>query len=506
MRVWTTPRKKLLKGALEVANAVGVTYGPKGRTVMLDRVAGLLSTKDGVAVAWEVSPEDPLEKMGAQLVQQACHKVNQETGDGTTTTAVLCGAILREGHKQVVAGHDPMALSREMASFAQTLLPSLLDIWQEPIEDTGLMFEVALTASNGDRDMATAIVKTMTSVGAEGMVLVEEGKSREIEIVHKQGMEIDRGWESSDFCPTGEIQAHYEVPLVAVVDQILDTPRQVADILEVASQFPHPLVLISKGLYGDALKTVLMNREQVPSIAVRCPGHVEFMRDHLEDLAALSGAVVYDPVMGEFKSEYLGSCQTVTVKKNSAVFVAFPDKFEGIETRVQHLKSRLSRTTSSHDQDKLKERIAKLTEGFCLLRVGGASETEIRERKGRMEDALHAVRVAVEGGVVPGAGMAYYKVAQLLREADTAGERLLSRALEEPLKRILQNAGSEPGVVLRELEVEPVESWVGWDVKTNEKCLLRNRIVDPYTVVLKVIQTAVSCAGTLLTVEVGMTR
>lgn len=473
---------------------------------MLDRASGILSTKDGVAVAWEVDPEDQVERMGARLVQEACSRVNRETGDGTTTTAILCGALLREGRKFVVAGHDPVSLVGDMTSFCSDTLPTMLQIWQEPLEDEGLMYNVAMSASNQDADLATGVVKALSRVGIDGLVVVEEGKSRQIEVVQKHGMEIDRGWESSDFCPDGEIQVQYDVALVAVVCQTLDTPSQVADILEEASQFPHPLVIVSKGLYGDALKTVLMNREQVPAVGVRCPGHVEFMREHLDDIAALSGATVYDPMLGKFKSEYMGSFQRVTVKKDSAVFVAFPDKFEHVEERVDQLKRKLEKTVSTHDQDKLKERIAKLTDGFFLLRVGGSSETEIRERKGRTEDALHAVRVAVEGGVLPGAGVAYYKVSQLLREGLNPGEKLLSRVLEAPIRQILNNAGLEPGVVLKELEREAIGSWIGWDARTNEKCFLRNRIVDPYEVVLKVIQTAVSCAGTLLTAEVGIMR
>ena len=505
-RVVRNARKGLVEGACQVSQVVGVTYGPGGRTVMLDRAAGILSTKDGVAVAWEVEPEDKLERMGAKIAQQACHKVNLQVGDGTTTTSVIVGSLLREGHRLVTAGHDPVQLSREMNEFATEVLPSLLNIWQENLDDEGTMYEVALTACNGDSKMAEAIVKALTQVGAQGMVVVEEGKSRGIEVIRKSGMEIDRGWESSDFCPPGEIQVQYDVPLVAVVCQTLDKASQVVDILEQASQFPHPLVIISQGLYGDALKTVLMNREQVPSIGVRCPGHLEFMPDHLDDLAALSGATVYDPLLGKFKSEYLGSFQTATVKKDSATFVAFPDKFESIEKRVHQLQDRLSKTESTFDQDKLKERIAKLTDGFCLLRVGGASETEIRERKGRVEDALHAVRVAVDGGVLPGAGMAYYKVSQLLREADTLGEKLLSKALQEPLRRLLGNAGEEPEVVMGLLDTEPVESWVGWDVRKREVCFLRSNIVDPYLVVKEVIQTAASCAGTLLTAEVAVIR
>lgn len=497
-------REKLVQGALELSEVVGCTYGPGGRTVMLDRAAGLLSTKDGVAVAWEVEPEDPLARLGTRALQQACHHVNTEVGDGTTTTAVLAGEILREGHKLVVAGHDPGQLFREMTGFVETLLPDMLKIWHEPLNDAGLMYEVAMTASNGDSEMSQALVDVMQRAGTKGMVSVEEGKSRGIEIVQKSGMEIDRGWEDSAFCPEGETSIKHDIVLVATVDQILDKAEQVVPILEEASQFPHPVLIISKGLYGEALKTVLMNQELVKSTGVRCPGHVHFMRDHLEDLAALSGSVVYEPILGEFKSEYLGSFQRAVIKNRSSLFVAFPDKLESIEKRVAQLSTRMETTSSSFDEHKLKERIAKLTDGFCLLRVGGISETEIKERKGRLEDALHALRVAVDGGVLPGAAMAYFKLSQLLKEADTQGERLLAKALRGPLRRLLTNAGEEAEVVMDRLNKEDIESWVGWDVQTHEVVFLRNHLVDPFLVVQEVVKTAVSVAGTLLTAEVAL--
>jgi chaperonin GroEL len=497
-------RKGLLKGALDLSRLVGVTYGPYGRNVVLDRPVGILSTKDGVTVAWEYEPQDPVERMGVRIVQEACSKVSKSAGDGTTSTVVLIGAILREAHKWVVAGKDPMLIAQEMQAFVQENLEEMMNLWKRDVSTDTDLLTVALRACNGDRELATALVQVMGKIGTKGVVVLEEGKSRGIEMVFKQGLETDRGWESSDFCPSDDSKVFFELPLVALVDDVLEKAEQVVPILEEASQFPHPLVIVSKGMYGDALKTLLMNQETVKSCGVRCMGHHEFMRTHLDDLAAISGATVWSKELGKYRSEYFGSVQTTTIKKESSTFVSFPDKVDGVAIRVRQLEHQLNKTESVFDQDKLKERIAKLSEGFCLLRVGGASELEIKERRGRLEDALFSMRVAVDGGVVPGGGLTMYKVAQLLEDSDILGERILAKALREPFRRIYQNGRKEPSVVEGLMESCPVDSWVGYTSDGVRDVSQGDGLMDAFMSVLEVIRVSVSTAMIILTSEAAI--
>lgn len=498
-------RQSLVQGGRELSKAVGVTYGPRGGTVMLDRAAGLLSTKDGAAVSWELNPEHPLHRLGTQVVQQALHKVSQEVGDGTSTTAILIGALLEEGNKLITGGHDPASLQREMSSFCEFgLVPVLEALVKEATRND--VRRVALSSSNGDSEMADAILSAFDKVGSNGMVVVEDGHSRGIEVTQKQGLEIDRGWESSDFCPSGETHATQEIALVAIVDSTLTKAEDVVSILETASQFPHPLLVVSKGLYAEALTTVLMNRDKVPAVAVRCPGHVEHMRDHLEDIAALSGAMIYSPSLESFGEDHLGSFQKVTVGKEFARFVAFPDKLEEVIGHVSKLQRRAETTPSTFDRDRLLERSAMLTDGLCTLKVGASTGTEIKERKGRLEDALRASKLAVDAGVVPGASMSYLKISQILEHADTPGEKMLSRALRAPTCQLLRNAGKEPGVVFRTLSGIPFEDWVGWDLESESLRGLEEFAVDSFQVVREVIETAVSAAGTLLTAEIALVQ
>ena len=532
----------MFDGVAEMARVVGATYGPRGRTVMLDRVGGLISTKDGVTVAWEVEPSCPLRRLGTRVVQEACAKVNALCGDGTTTTAILVHAILRESHKQIAGGAHPVLLAKDLQRVAEGMVEcNMFDVCcPEPVEDEDLLREVALVASNGDRDVAIALVDAMGRVGAEGMIVVEAGKGRGIELDHKTGMEIDWGWESSDAAGPEGASRHFDAPLVALVDAELTTMAQVVPLLEQTTQFPHPLVVVSRGCFGDALKLMVTNDRKLERadgakfevVAVRCPGHVDHMRDHLDDLAALTGATVLDPAVtpfDKFTSEMLGAAQTVTIKKDSTTFVAFEDKFPLIELRVEQLRREEAAASSTHDAEELRTRIAKLTDGFCVMRVGGASETEIRERRGRIEDALGALRVAVEGGVVPGGGIAYLALANFLEglqgdgplhaifALSGLGDVVLAEALREPLRTLARNAGAEPEVVLRSVlkasqepgATGPLASWEhGWDAVTGEIRDLRRSPVlcDPLEVVKAAVLTAISTASTLLTADVALTR
>lgn len=520
----------MLEGVAEMAKAVAATYGPRGRTVMLERPGGILSTKDGVSVAWEVEPENALARLGTRVMQEACAKVNDLCGDGTTTTAILVESILRQSLKYVAAGVHPVQLAQHLQSIVADF--DKADLWEVmapiAVESEELMREVARTASNGDDEIADALVDAFGRVGSEGMIVVEEGKGRGIELDHKTGMEIDRGWESSDLAGPDGGPRHLDVPLVALFDCQLTTMKQLVPILEQATQFPHPLVIVSRGVFGDALKLLTANDgkleradgQKFEVTAVRCPGHSDHMRHHLDDLAALTGAKVIDPSitsLDQFTSDMLGSSQFVTVKKESATFVAFEDKFPLIEARVEQLQN--EHTGFSHDAEEIRTRIAKLTDGFCVMRVGGWSEAELREKRGRVEDALEAVRVAVEEGIVPGAGIAYLTLSNFLAEtadgpADGPASKVLQRALQEPLRTLARNAGKEASVVLARVQEASrssgtLPSWsAGWDARTDTVRDLRElpMVCDPVAVVKAVILTAVSTASTLLTAEVALTR
>jgi chaperonin GroEL len=537
----------MLEGVAEIAKVVGATYGPKGRTVMLDRAAGLLSTKDGVAVAWELEPEDQLKRLGTRLVQEACDKVNKSVGDGTSTTAILIHAILVECHKWVAAGAHPSLLAQDLKRVAEGFDEArLFDMQRMDVEDEEMLVDVAMSASNGDQEIAEAIVEATNMVGMRGMVVVEEGKGRGVEIISKTGVEIDRGWESLDMSAPDGGPRQLDIPLVAVVDGQLTKLEDVRGILEEATQFPHPLVILSKGIYGEALKTLVMNDRKLERpdgvpfevVGVRAPGHQDQMRAYLDDLAALTGATVIDPLtnpLKEFRSEFLGSAQSVLVKRRSSTFVAFEDKFDLIEARVEQLVREKETSSHSFDVEKLDERIAKLTDGFCVMRVGGNSNAEIRERRGRIEDALNAVRVAAEEGIVPGGGMAYMalswvlgagqKFTGLMESAgrpDLAvsglGDRVMVKALEAPVRRLIANAGLEPSVVLEDvgkayterwpMMQRPIWSWLGWDARMGEVRDFREkpRVFDPHAVVREVVLTAISTASTLLTAEVAITK
>lgn len=535
-------RRGLLRGVEEMARVVAATYGPRGRTVMLDRAGGLLSTKDGATVAWEVEPSDAVRRLGTRVLQEACAKVNSLCGDGTTTTAILVHAILRESFKWTAAGANPALLAADLRRVAEDI--EACDLWDVTmpmaVESEELLLDVARTASNRDEEVARVIVEAVSRIGTEGMIVVEEGTGRGVELEVKSGLESDRGWESSEMCGPDGATRPLTMPLVALVDARLTTMKQVAPILEAATQFPHPLVIVSRGVFGDAVKLMVANDRKLRRadgalfevIAVRCPGADHLMRDHLEDLAALTGATILDPAVGSLEHPpdgFLGSAQTVTASATRTTFVGFPDKYALIELRVEQLRRERDAATHSHDAEEIRTRIAKLTDGLCILRVGGSSSLEIRERRGRIEDALSAVRMAVDGGVMPGAGIAYLSLANFLEigldwsehlpqfATSGLGDRVLVEALKEPLRTLAKNAGCEPEVILgRVLEAatepgatKPCPSWSsGWDATTNTIRDLRQPpiICDPSEVVKAAILTAISTASTLLTAEVALTR
>ena len=515
-------RDKIVNGALQVSRVVGVTYGPRGRTVMLDRFSGLLSTRDGVTVACEVEPEDPVERVGALALRQACIRVNEEVGDGTSTTAVLAGKLIELGHKYITAGIDPGEFSRGL-ELCLTAVRPIMDSegLVVPVKDVELLEQVARHTTKGDREVAKALAEASMLVGKSGMVVVEDGKGRGVEVIPKHGMEIAGGWESSDFSADGEPWAH-DVVLVAVVDGTITEFGDIAPIMEAASTVGPgtlPLLVISRGIYGAALQTMVTNhrKEVLRCCGVRAPKYGPKMRGWLKDLAALTQAELVDPGAGmklsEFRSEWLGSAQQVEVSASAATVVCFDDAYESIEARVHVLRAERKRETSAHDREQLTERIAKLTDGFCVLRVGGVTEAEAKERRGRVEDALHAVRAALRDGIVPGAGMTYLLMASMLQgpgpsePANHAAVLALREALREPFRVLVSNSGVEPAPLLEGLSL-PSDPWIGYDALAGKIRDLRETpvLADPWAVVLMALETAVSVARTILTAEVAITR
>jgi chaperonin GroEL len=490
---------------------------------MLDRAGGILSTRDGATVAWELEPADPVHRLGVRIAQNVCGHVSRTTGDGTTTTALLLAALVRESVKWT-AGTNVVELADGLRRISNRVSDMLAE-WRLPVEDPTLLRELALQASGGDVDVAEAIVAALDAVGTEGMIVVEDGRGRGVEIVHKTGMEISGGLESSDLADD-EGRRAFEIPLVAIVDGTLETINDVRQIMEEAIQFPHPLVIVSRGCYGKALQTIVANDRKLErpdgvkfeAVAVRLPGRPDLVRTKLEDIAALTGATIIDPhalPIASFRSEHLGSAQRIVTNRTTTTMFTFEDAFPRIEARVAALHLEEQRATHSHDIEEIRTRIARLTDGFCVIRIGGATQVEIRERKGKVEDALNAVKVAVEGGVVPGGGIACLALSERLRaEDDTVEARVVAEALREPLKVLAKNAGAEPPVVLRSIleasrDASEGMGWgVGWDaIRQRLRDLMEPPVLcDPYEVVKAAVISAISAASTMLTADVAIVK
>lgn len=517
-------RKRLLEGANTLAKCVGVTYGPGGRIVMLDRAAGLLATKDGVTVAREIDVEDPVANLGCQILKEACIKVNDEVGDGTTSTAIIAAAILGEGQKVVAGGMSPIALSRGIQAAARTCTEVIQSL-ALAVEDQETLERVAMIASNGDEEVSKKMAEACMAVGKDGTLTIEDGVSFGIELEFKEGMEIERGAASQHFLGS-ENERVIEGPLVAVIGADLRTTDQVQDLMEVASQFPqHELLVFAQSIEGEALKMMVMNdtADRMKVVGVNAPGFHLKKKDNLKDIAALSGADYIDPDMGAnlgaWDAEWFGGLRKATIEAKKSMLIAYEEAEELIAERITQIKGEKRHAKSEYDTDKINERIAKLSGGLCIMKVGGHTETEMKERRARIEDALGSVRAALRNGVVPGAGSIYMACSHQLSMVDISGEtnemqagwNILRRALAQPIRVLAHNAGHRADFtadrILAHFE-ETKDYWMGWDAKTGG---IRNLaegeiVIDPQDVAHSVIEAAVSVAGTLLTVEASLTR
>lgn len=518
-------RERLLAGAELFAKTVCTTYGPHGHNVVLERPQGLLVTKDGVTVAREVNLVDPVANMACQALKEACIRVNNEAGDGTTTVACMSAAILREAVLLVAGGMNPLLMARGVQMAAKAAVDA---VWVElirPIETQPQLEQVALIASNGDREVAASLAEAVMAVGKNGTVSIEDGHGIETVLTFKEGMEIDRGVASAHFLKGG-IERVLDGPLVACIAGQLESIEDVLDLCEEATTFGgRPLVVFCDNIRGDALKTMLMNDaskdHDFDFVAILTPGNFERKKEYLEDIAALAGATVVDPAKGmswvKWDSQWFGALRSVRTEMKMSTLVAMDEASECIQQRIQEIQAQYQLTTSQFDVDRLNERLAILEGGLCIMQIGAHTEMELKEKRARVEDALGAVQAALREGIVPGGGAAYLGAHQALKgqcPADLplevqAGWQVMERALLAPLTALATNAGRNGDYIVEkvlETREEP-GSWMGWDAQCQEiRDFGDGTIIDPALVAVSVIEAAASAASTLMTAEASISE
>jgi chaperonin GroEL len=506
-------RDKMQKGVNLLADAVKVTLGPKGRNVVLAKSYGApLVTKDGVTVAKEIELEDAFENMGAQMVKEVASKANDEAGDGTTTATVLAQAFVNEGLKSVAAGMNPMDLKRGIDKAAAAVVIELAKL-STPCTDAKSIAQVGTISANSDATIGQLIADAMERVGKEGVITVEEGSGfiDELEVV--EGMQFDRGYLSPYFVTNHEnMTAEQESPYILLVDKKISNIRDLIPILESVAKSGHPLTIIAEDIEGEALATLVVNnmRGTVKVAATKAPGFGDRRKAMLQDLAVLTGATVISEEVGlsleTATLEHLGSAKRVTSTKEITVVVDGAGNQADIKARVEQIRAEIEQSTSDYDKEKLQERVAKLAGGVAVLKVGAASEVEMKEKKSRVDDALHATRAAVEEGVVAGGGVALVRaMANIIglkgdNEDQNVGIALALRAMEAPLRQIVRNAGGEASVVLN--EVKKGKGNFGYNAATGEYLdMIEAGIIDPTKVTRTALQAAASVAGLMITTE-----
>ncbi|GFZ77830.1 60 kDa chaperonin [Compostibacillus humi] len=504
-------RRAMLRGVDALANAVKVTLGPKGRNVVLDKKFGSpLITNDGVTIAKEIELEDPFENMGAQLVSEVASKTNDVAGDGTTTATVLAQALIREGLKNVTSGANPVGIRRGIEKAVATAVEELKAI-SEPVEKKEEIAQVAAISAN-DKEVGDLIAEAMERVGNDGVITIEESKGFTTELDVVEGMQFDRGY-ASPYMVTDQdkMEAVLEDPYILITDKKISSIQEVLPVLEQVVQQGKPLLLIAEDVEGEALATLVVNklRGTFNAVAVKAPGFGDRRKAMLEDIAILTGGQVITEDLGlELKNasiEQLGRAAKVVVTKENTTIVEGAGSPDAISGRVAQIRSQIEETTSDFDREKLQERLAKLAGGVAVIKVGAATETELKERKLRIEDALNSTRAAVEEGIVSGGGTAlinvYNKVAELNLEGDEAtGVNIVLRAIEEPVRQIADNAGLEGSVIVERLKKEEVG--IGFNAATNEWVnMIEAGIVDPTKVTRSALQNAASVAAMFLTTE-----
>ncbi|ACU63651.1 chaperonin GroEL [Chitinophaga pinensis] len=510
----TDARNKMKKGVDTLADAVKVTLGPKGRNVVIEKKFGAPSlTKDGVSVAKEIELEDPIENMGAQMVKEVASKTADIAGDGTTTATVLAQSIIGEGLKNVAAGANPMDLKRGIDKAVKVVIENLAKQAETVGNDNKKIEQVAAISANNDFEIGKLIAEAMNKVTKDGVITVEEAKGTDTTVEVVEGMQFDRGYLSPYFITNSEkMHAELQNPYILIYDKKISTLKDILHILEKIVQNGQQLLIISEDLEGEALATLVVNklRGQLKVAAVKAPGFGDRRKEMLQDIATLTGGVVISEEQG-YKLEnadlsYLGRAESVTIDKDNTTVVGGRGEKDAIQARINQIKAQIEVTTSDYDREKLQERLAKLSGGVAVLYVGAATEVEMKEKKDRVDDALHATRAAVEEGIVPGGGVAYIRAIESLDtlKGDNADEQtgvaIVKRAIEEPLRQITANAGIEGSIVVQ--KVKEGKGDFGFNARTEVyENLLAAGVIDPAKVTRIALENAASIAGMLLTTE-----
>jgi chaperonin GroEL len=511
-------RQRMFKGVNILANAVKATLGPKGRNAILDKSFGAPTvTKDGVSVAKEIELKDKFENMGAQMVKEVASNTSDEAGDGTTTATVLAQAIIREGLKAVAAGINPMDLKRGIDQAAASATEELKRL-SKPCKDPKAIAQVGTVSANADESIGKTIADAMARVGKEGVITVEEGSGLENELEVVEGMQFDRGYLSPYFINNQTSQsAELEKPLVLLVDKKISNIRELLPLLEAIAKGGRQLLIIAEDVEGEALATLVVNtmRGIVKVAAVKAPGFGDRRKALLQDIAILTGGTVISDEVGltleKATLNDLGEAKKVLVEKENTTIIDGGGEQKQIKARVESIRQQIEETTSDYDKEKLQERVAKLSGGVALIKVGAATEMEMKEKKARVEDALHATRAAVEEGVVPGGGVALVRALKAVsaltgaNEDQTMGIKILARAIEEPLRQIVTNAGEDAAVILN--RVREGKGTFGYNAASGEYGdMIEMGILDPTKVTRLALQNAASVAGLFLTTEASVTE
>jgi chaperonin GroEL len=507
-------RSRMVRGVNILANAVKATLGPKGRNAVLEKSFGAPTvTKDGVSVAKEIELKDKFENMGAQMVKEVASNTSDEAGDGTTTATVLAQAIIREGMKAVASGRNPMDIKRGIDKAVAVATEEIKKL-SKPCKDTKAIAQVGTISANSDESIGKTIAEAMEKVGKEGVITVEEGSGLQNELDVVEGMQFDRGYLSPYFINQQANQtAEFDKPYILLVDKKISNIREMLPVLEGVAKAGRPLIVVAEDVEGEALATLVVNniRGILKVAAVKAPGFGDRRKAMLQDIAILTGGTVISDEVGlqleKATLNDLGEAKKVVVEKENTTIIDGAGKASDIKARVESIRQQAEEATSDYDKEKLQERVAKLSGGVAVIKVGAATEIEMKEKKARVEDALHATRAAVEEGVVPGGGVALIRAQKALdklegkNEDQTVGIRILSRSIEEPLRQIVENAGDDAAVILN--NVKGGKGAYGYNAGTGEYGdMLDAGILDPAKVTRLALQNAASVAGLLLTTEV----
>ncbi len=510
-------RRSTVEGIHKLAKAVKVTLGPKGRNVVLDKKWGAPTiTKDGVTVAKEVELEDPFENMGAQMVREVASKTSDVAGDGTTTATVLAEAIYKEGQKNVTAGANPMALKRGIEKAVETVVAELKKL-SIPTKGKREISQVATISANNDSTIGNLIAEAMEKVGKDGVITVEEAKGMETNLDVVEGMQFDRGYLSPYFVTDPErMECVIENPFLLINEKKISNMRDILPVLEQIAKMGRPLLIVAEDVEGEALATLVVNklRGTLNAAAVKAPGFGDRRKEMLKDVAVLTGGEVIAEEVGikleNIRLEDLGKCKKVVIDKENTTIIEGAGDPKAIEGRIKQIRTQIEETTSDYDREKLQERLAKLAGGVAVIKVGAATEVEMKEKKARVEDALNATRAAVEEGIVAGGGVAYLRTLEALKKLklekdEKTGANIIRRALEEPIRQIAANAGAEGSIVVQRV-LEKTGNF-GFNAETEEyEDLMEAGIIDPTKVTRIALQNAASIAALMVTTEALVTE